>query len=96
MNLFNDFIKVDLKKNMGLYNLTDEFFCIYLNAIREKNNNVLVVVDTIFEANKVYNNLSLFTDNVYLFPMDDFLTSEALAISPDLMIKRLETINNIL
>ena len=96
MNLFNDFIKVDLKKNMGLYNLTDEFFCFYLNAIREKNNNVLVVVDTIFEANKVYNNLSLFTDNVYLFPMDDFLTSEALAISPDLMIKRLETINNIL
>lgn len=96
MNLFNDFIKVDLKKNMGLYNLTDEFFCVYLNSIREKNNNVLVVVDTIFEANKVYNNLSLFTDNVYLFPMDDFLTSEALAISPDLMIKRLETINNIL
>ena len=96
MNLFNDFIKFDLKKNMGLYNLTDEFFCVYLNAIREKNNNVLVVVDTIFEANKVYNNLSLFTDNVYLFPMDDFLTSEALAISPDLMIKRLETINNIL
>ena len=96
MNLFNDFIKFDLKKNMGLYNLTDEFFCVYLNAIREKNNNVLVVVDTIFEANKIYNNLSLFTDNVYLFPMDDFLTSEALAISPDLMIKRLETINNIL
>lgn len=96
MNLFNDFIKVDLKKNMGLYNLTDEFFCVYLNTIREKNNNVLVVVDTIFEANKVYNNLSLFTDNIYLFPMDDFLTSEALAISPDLMIKRLETINNIL
>jgi transcription-repair coupling factor (superfamily II helicase) len=96
MNLFNDFIKLDLKKNMGLYNLTDEFFCVYLNSIREKNNNILVVVDTIFEANKIYNNLSLFTDNVYLFPMDDFLTSEALAVSPDLMIKRLETINNII
>ena len=96
MNLFNDFIKLDIKKNMGLYNLTDEFFCVYLNSIREKNNNILVVVDTIFEANKIYNNLSLFTDNVYLFPMDDFLTSEALAVSPDLMIKRLETINNII
>ena len=96
MNLFNDFIKLDIKKNMGLYNLTDEFFCLYLNSIREKNNNILVVVDTIFEANKIYNNLSLFTDNVYLFPMDDFLTSEALAVSPDLMIKRLETINNII
>ena len=28
--------------------------------------------------------------------MDDFLTSEALAISPDLMINRLETINKVL
>ena len=41
MNFFNDFIKVDLKKNMGLYNLTDEFFCVYLNSIRLKNNNIL-------------------------------------------------------
>ena len=55
MNLFNDFIKLDIKKNMGLYNLTDEFFCVYLNSIREKNNNILVVVDSIFEANKIYN-----------------------------------------
>ena len=49
MNFFNDFIKVDLKKNMGLYNLTDEFFCVYLNLVRLKNNNILVVVDTIFK-----------------------------------------------
>ena len=96
MKFFNDFIKIDLKKNMGLYNLTDEFFCVYLNSIRLKNNNILVVVDTIFEANKLYNNLSLLCDDVYLFPMDDFLTSEALAVSPDLMIKRLETINSII
>ena len=95
MNLFNDFIKLDIKKNMGLYNLTDEFFCVYLNSVRLKNKNILVVVDTIFEANKLYNNLSLLCDDVYLFPMDDFLTSEALAVSPDLMIKRLETINSI-
>ena len=95
MNFFDDFYKLELKKNMGLYNLTDEFFCVYLNSVRLKNKNILVVVDTIFEANKLYNNLSLLCDDVYLFPMDDFLTSEALAVSPDLMIKRLETINSI-
>lgn len=95
MGFFNDLFDLEIKKNMGLYNLTDEFFCVYLNSLRLKNN-VLVVVDTIFEANKIYNNLSAISDNVYLFPMDDFLTSEALAVSPDLMIKRLETINNIL
>lgn len=95
MGFFNDLFDIEIKKNMGLYNLTDEYFCVYLNSLRLKNN-VLVVVDTIFEANKIYNNLSSISDNVYLFPMDDFLTSEALAVSPDLMIKRLETINNIL
>ena len=77
MNFFHELIPFDLKKNMGLYNLTDDFFCVLLNAIRLKENrNIIVIVDSLFEANKLYNNLSSF-DNVYLFPMDDFLTSEA-------------------
>ena len=94
--LFKELIQFDLKKDMGLYNLTDEFFCVLLDNIRNKyNKGILVVVDSLFEANKLYNNLSSY-DNVYLFPMDDFLTSEALAVSPDLMITRLETINSII
>ena len=94
--LFNELIQFDLKKDMGLYNLTDEFFCVLLNNIRDKyNKGILVVVDSLFEANKLFNNMSSY-ENVYLFPMDDFLTSEALAVSPDLMITRLETINNII
>ena len=96
MNLFHELIPFSIKKNMGLFNLTDDFFCVLLNHIRLKENkNIIVVVDSLFEANKLYNNLSSF-DNVYLFPMDDFLTSEALAISPDLMITRLETIDGVL
>ena len=94
MNL-NDYIHFDLKKDMGLYNLTDEFFCLLLNQIRSKNNkSILLVVDSLYDANRLYQNLSSF-DDVYLFPMDDFLTSEALAISPDLMINRLETMNHL-
>ena len=94
--LFDKLIHFDLKKNMGLYNLTDEFFCVLLDNIRNKyNKGILVVVDSLYDANKIYSNLSSY-ENVYLFPMDDFLTSEALAISPDLMITRLETINNLL
>ena len=94
MNLLDDVLHFDLKKDMGLYNLTDEFFCVVLEALLKKNNqNILVVVDSLFEANKLYNLLNNYNDNVYLFPMDDFLTSEALAISPDLMITRLETIH---
>lgn len=97
MNFFYDLTTVSLQKNMGIYNLTDDFFCLYLNQIYQKNSkNILVVVNSLFEANKLYSSLSLYNHSVYLFPMDDFLTSEALAISPDLMISRLETLNAIL
>jgi len=81
---------------MGIYNLTDEFFCLYLNQIyRNSDKNILVVVNTLYEANKLYNSLTTYSENVSLFPMDDFLTSEALAMSPDLMITRLETIHQL-
>ena len=96
MNFFDDFIKVSIEKDIGLYNMTDEFFCVFVESLRKYNKSVLIVIDSLFEANKLYNSLSNYDDNIYLFPMDDFLTSEALAISPDLMIKRLETINSII
>ena len=97
MNFFDQFMNIEIKKSMGIYNTTDEFFCLFLNKIsRETNKNILMVVNSIYEANKLYNSLIDYHKNTYLFPMDDFLTSEALAISPDLMINRLETINKIL
>ena len=43
----------------------------------------------------MYKTISNYTNDVLLFPMDDFLTSEALAISPELKITRLETLSNI-
>ena len=97
MKFFKDLINIDLKKDMGIYNLTDEFFCLYLNSISLKENrNILVVVNSVYEANKLYSILSNYNNNVSLFPMDDFLTSEALAVSPDLKLNRLETINKVI
>ena len=96
MNKSCDFITFDLEKDMGLVNLTDEFFCFYLyNLFIQKKKNILIVCSSLYEANKYYSNLINYSDNVLLFPMDDFLTSEALAISPDLMMNRLETIRSI-
>ena len=97
MGLFDRFITVDIKKNMGIAGLTDEFFCVYLNNLLENyNRNILVVVNSLYEANQLYSSMKNYTDNCCLFPMDDFLTSEALAISPDLQITRLETINEVI
>ena len=96
MNLFKDLISVDLKKDMGLYNMTDDFFGVYLKSIKDNyKKNILVVVDSLYEVNKLYNRINELDNNILLFPMDDFLTSEAIAVSPDLMIKRLETFNSI-
>lgn len=96
MNFFDQF-NFSYKKDKGITGLTDEFFCVYLSSLLKKENRpLLVVVNSLFEANNLYSSLINYTDKVNLFPMDDFLTSEALAISPDLTISRLETLNSIL
>lgn len=97
MNAFEQIGTIELKKNMGITGVTDEFFCVLLySTLQREKKNILVVVNSLYEANQLYSSLSNYTDNVSLFPMDDFLTSEALAISPELRYNRLETINKVL
>ena len=97
MDVINNLLKIDTKNNMGITGITDEFFCVYLvNLLNQKKQSILVVVNSLYEANKLYSSIQNYTDSCYLFPMDDFLTSEALVISPDLEFNRLETINNII
>lgn len=61
----------------------------------KENQNILVVTNTLYEANMYYKSISNYTSDVLFFPMDDFLTSEAMAISPELKYKRLETLNTL-
>ena len=83
--------------NIVIKGLNDTGFCHYINEVFENNNkNIIVLTPTLFEANRLLNILSSYTDKALLFPMDDFLTSMAVAISPDLEITRLETINSLL
>ena len=97
MEFFKELIDCPIEKNMGICNITDEFFCLFLNKINKYDNkNILVVVNSLYEANKLYSSLNSYNLNTLLFPMDDFLTSEALAASPDLKIKRLETMKKTL
>ena len=97
MNLLEDLITIKDEKKVGLVGLNDEFFSLYINKLlKESNRNILIVTSTLFEANLLNNYFSSYTDKSYLFPMDDFLTSESIAISPDLKISRLETINKTL
>ena len=97
MNIFDSNIPIKNINHIALSGLTDEVFCRYIDTVyRNNHQSILLVTSSLFEANQLYDNISNYQDNVYLFPMDDFLTSEAIATSPDLMVNRLETINSIL
>ena len=82
--------------NKTIVGLTNELKCIYIYDLLEtKNKSVLFVCNSLYEANKIFQSLIKYTNNVLFFPMDDFLTSEALAISPELKITRLETLREL-
>ena len=87
------FQELDHEEILGL---TDEAKALYLyNYFLHKKKSIVVVTSSLYEANKLYQSLSNYTDEAYFFPMDDFLTSEALAISPELEYNRLDTIHKI-
>ena len=89
-NLFDDFKKVDY----SITGLNSELFCINVyDAFIRNNKSFLVVANTTYEANLIYQSLINYTDKVLFFPMDDFLTSEAIAISPEFKAERINTLN---
>lgn len=82
--------------NIRVTGLTKELNVLYLlNLFENNNNNLLVVTNSLYECNQLYSLLSTYKEDVLLFPMDDFLSSVALAKSPDLKIKRLETLQKL-
>ena len=91
MDFLSDIFKY--KNGYHVCGLTEELTIqYYLNYYNKKHENVLIVTNTLYDANKIYQGLKTYTDDVCLFPMDDFLASVALAISPDLKVRRLETL----
>ena len=96
MNYLKKYIKLDENVN-GVTGLTDELFSYYLYCmLKEKQRNILLVTNSLFEAHKFYKMISDYTSQVFLFPMDEFLTSEAIAISPEFKVTRLETMKSAL
>lgn len=82
--------------NKRVTGLTDELRTLYINFIfKTINKNIIVLTSSLYQATKFYNLLQTYTSDVCLFPMDEFLTSVAIAESPDLKVKRLETLNTI-
>lgn len=96
MKLFDDLLKVD-KTFDCVTGLTNQLQGLYLYKLfNQEKGSILFVTANLYEANKMYQIVMNYTENVLLFPMDEFLTSEALAVSPEFTVTRLETIHDIL
>lgn len=76
--------------------LTKELLSIYIaNYYKNNNESILVLANSLYEANNFYKSLQAYIDDVLFFPMDDFMTSVALAASPDLKVTRLDTLDRL-
>ena len=86
------FEKFSFENNITVEGLTNELAVFYvLESFKKEKKNTIVL----YKANQVFRSLETYTDRVLLFPMDDFFTSLAVAVSPELKIKRLETLEKL-
>ena len=94
MQILKDKFDYSSVNQVGLNDETKGLF-VY-NRFKEYDKSILLVCNSLYDSNKLYQVIKNYTDDVLLFPMDDFLTSEALAISPELKISRNETLNELI
>ena len=96
MGLFDTFFNISDNSCYSVSGLNSELSMIYVyNSFIKYNKGMVVLTNSLYEANNLYNKLSNYTDKVLFFPMDDFITSEAIAISPELKVERINTLNTL-
>lgn len=97
MGFFEQIFQIKGDNYYGVSGLNPELNCIYIyNSFLKYKRGMLVVTNSLYEANLLYTKLSNYTDKVLFFPMDDFITSEAIAISPEFKSERINTINTLI
>ncbi len=78
------------QSKIGVFGLVDELKSMYISSI-DSDKTKIVVTTNMFIANRVFQSLSTNNSNVLLYPMDEFVTSEAVAISPEFRNERIDT-----
>ena len=97
MDFFEHIFKIRDDNYYGVSGLNSELNALYVyNSFCSGNKGMAIVTNSLYEANILYNKLLNYTDRVLFFPMDDFITSEAIAISPEFKSERINTINTLI
>ncbi len=96
MNFFERLFDICDNDYYGVSGLNVELNCVYVyDAFVKYQRGMVVVTNSLYEANTLYNKLLSYTNRVLFFPMDDFITSEAIAISPEFKSERIHTLNQL-
>ena len=93
-NLYKELFDFNIKDYKKIYVSKNEIynqFLLYIFYSCKKN--LLLVVPTLNEATEIYNEIKCYTDDVYLFPEDDFMTKKAIASSPEMLFMRSNLLN---
>jgi len=86
-------VKPDTKNLLtGLTGSTISLFA--LETLKQKGKKVLIVENTNFHANKVYDDLNLLdSDAVHIFPVEESISTELATSSPDELSQRLDSLS---
>ena len=96
MKFFDNIFDISVADDYSVTGLNKELTCINIyDTFIRNNKGILVVASSTYVANLLYQTLLNYTDKVLFFPMDDFLTSEAIAISPEFKVERICTLNTL-
>ena len=96
MSFFDKIFDCNVLNQTGIIGLNKELSALFVyNTFIKNKENILLVLNSTYEANLFYNKLLNYTSNVLFFPMDDFITSEALAVSPEFKTERIITLNKL-
>lgn len=98
MSFFDNIFDVgSMSSDYSIIGLNKEMSSLYIyDSFIKYNKGILVVVSELYEANLLFEYLSKYTDKVLFFPMDDFLTSEAISVSPEFKAERIDTLNKLI
>ena len=96
MKFFDNLFQITDTGDYNVSGLNNELACINIyDTFIRNNKGILVVASSTYVANLLFQSLLNYTDRVLFFPMDDFLTSEAISISPEFKVERISTLNTI-
>lgn len=98
MSFFDNIFDVgSMSSDYSIIGLNKEMSSLYIyDSFIKYNKGILVVASELYEANLLFEYLSKYTDKVLFFPMDDFLTSEAVSVSPEFKAERIDTLNKLI